>query len=354
MTVLFALAPVLFCAVNFVNAYRLLTHQIHVFVFVLQSWRLNTLVLPPYLVFCAIAGLLFTHSCEMRTRRWFRLAAGFYLATGVGLLGLRIYAMNVEPWHPVVRKVTIETAKTDRPLRLLHLSDIQSPRVGQYEDRVFAMAAALKPDLVFHTGDLLQTLLPASGQSESAKIDALLRTLHPPLGFYCVRGDGDGIPAGLTSFGSMTILESSQARIDIGQTHISILGLTLQESAGGGETAQRIERWLAQTPPGDFTLLIGHRPDYIAQAQACPIDLCLAGHTHGGQIRLPLIGPLYTASSIPRRLARGFHTVGQTRLNVSAGIGAEHAAGLPSIRLNCPPEMTLIELRPVRSPTPKP
>jgi hypothetical protein len=85
-----------------------------------------------------------------------------------------------------------------------------------------------------------------------------------------------------------------------------------------------------------------------------PVDLCLAGHTHGGQIRIPLVGPIVTLSYVPRSWARGFREVGATRLNVSAGIGCEHAAELPSMRLFCPPEMTLIELRPAPTPVPNP
>ncbi len=63
-------------------------------------------------------------------------------------------------------------------------------------------------------------------------------------------------------------------------------------------------------------------------------------------IFLPFVGPLITFTRIPRDWARGFREVGRTRLNVSAGIGAEHAHGLPSIRINCPPEMTLIHFVP--------
>ena len=72
-----------------------------------------------------------------------------------------------------------------------------------------------------------------------------------------------------------------------------------------------------------------------------PVDLYLAGHTHGGQIRIPFGGPIIIPSRVPRSWARGFRELGATRLNVSAGIGCEHASRLPSMRLFCPPEMTV-------------
>jgi hypothetical protein len=71
------------------------------------------------------------------------------------------------------------------------------------------------------------------------------------------------------------------------------------------------------------------------------IDLCLAGHTHGGQIRIPFFGPVVTLSNVPKEWAMGYRKVRNIRMNVSAGIGSEHAGDLPAIRFNCPPKMSL-------------
>ncbi len=72
-----------------------------------------------------------------------------------------------------------------------------------------------------------------------------------------------------------------------------------------------------------------------------PHPLC--GHTPGGQIRLPLLGPLVTASDAPRRLAAGTHRVGDTWLHTGRGLGLE-GLGVPRLRFWCPPELTLVEL----------
>jgi predicted MPP superfamily phosphohydrolase len=80
------------------------------------------------------------------------------------------------------------------------------------------------------------------------------------------------------------------------------------------------------------------------------IDLCLAGHLHGGgQVRIPFIGAIpfiYDAlvhrvgSDFPRKWTAGYHEVGNTRINVGVGTGGAH------VRFNCPPTITLFTLRP--------
>ena len=110
-----------------------------------------------------------------------------------------------------------------------------------------------------------------------------------------------------------------------------------------------IEPWLDQSDPNDFRILFGHSPNFALGVAESPIDLCLAGHTHGGQVNVPFYGPLVTYSEVPREWARGFRRIGIPYLNVSAGAGSNRRHGLPPIRFNCPTEMTLIELVPMRA-----
>ena len=109
-----------------------------------------------------------------------------------------------------------------------------------------------------------------------------------------------------------------------------------------------VEPWLEQSDANDFRILFGHSPDYALSVAEAPIDLCLAGHTHGGQVNLPFIGPLVIYSEVPKEWAKGFRRVGIPYLNVSAGAGSNRRGGLPPLRFNCPTEMTLIELVPMR------
>jgi predicted MPP superfamily phosphohydrolase len=104
--------------------------------------------------------------------------------------------------------------------------------------------------------------------------------------------------------------------------------------------------WLAPTPdladcPDDrFRLCLSHSPDTIYWARANKIDLVLAGHNHGGQIRFPLIGPLLVPSRYSRKYDAGTFQVGGTLLHVSRGLG-----GTYPLRYNCRPEVTRIVLR---------
>jgi predicted MPP superfamily phosphohydrolase len=107
-----------------------------------------------------------------------------------------------------------------------------------------------------------------------------------------------------------------------------------------------MERLVRGAPSGDLRIVFGHNPNFVAQL--APLgkvaDLVLAGHTHGGQVALPFLGPPYTKTSLPNRYASGLHDYMGLPLHVSAGIGMERAAA-PQIRFLCPPEICLLEVR---------
>ena len=72
----------------------------------------------------------------------------------------------------------------------------------------------------------------------------------------------------------------------------------------------------------------------------------MAGHTHGGQVQIPGFGPPITQTGVPREVgAGGLHTMDGARVYVSRGVGVEHAANAPRVRLFCPPELSLLTLR---------
>jgi predicted MPP superfamily phosphohydrolase len=102
---------------------------------------------------------------------------------------------------------------------------------------------------------------------------------------------------------------------------------------------------LSQAPPprsagGPFRLLLSHSPDQIRWAQHNQFDLMLAGHTHGGQFRLPWLGPFVAPSKYGVRYASGEFYEPPTLMQVSRGL-----SGLQPLRLNCPPELTKVVLR---------
>lgn len=318
-----------------------LIHQAYDF----NLWHLPLGLLVLALCFACL-GLAWT-----RSRKPLFCLCGIYCFLALDLFALRYYVTHVEPQRLVLRQIRIETPKLTKPLRILHISDIQAGSIGAYEQEVFVRIAELAPDLILNTGDYLQEVPPATFESEWPKLVALMDSLEPRYGIYGVFGDTElelyRVPdEGLEP---LQLLSSKSVVIDTGSGVLSLHGLSLFQS-NKSEWAQRsVEPWLEHSPEAEFRILMGHAPDYAMGMAEKPIDLCLAGHTHGGQVRLPFFGPLTTYSEVPRDWARGFRRIGIPFLNVSAGVGSNRHEGLPPIRFNCPTEMTLIELLPLRS-----
>lgn len=276
---------------------------------------------------------------------------GIYLFLAVDLFALRYYVTYIEPERLVLRKVRLETPKLEKPVRILHISDIQAGSIGEYEKEIFARIAELNPDLILNTGDYLQEVPPATFESEWPKLVDLFRSVEPKYGIYGVFGDTElelyRVPE--ESLEPLELLSSRTVEIDTGSGILSVHGLSLYQSNKAKWARRSVDEWLRQSEDAEFRILMGHSPDYAMGMAEEPIDLCLAGHTHGGQVRLPFVGPLTTYSEVPKDWARGFRRIGIPYLNVSAGAGSNRRHGLPPIRFNCPTEMTLIELVPLRS-----
>jgi hypothetical protein len=104
----------------------------------------------------------------------------------------------------------------------------------------------------------------------------------------------------------------------------------------------------ARVEPADrFHIVLGHSPNFALGRVSA--DLLVAGHTHGGQVRLPLIGPLVTFAAVPRAWAAGVTDLGQGRhLIVSRGVGMERGSA-PRLRFLCRPEIVVVDLRPLTS-----
>ena len=286
-----------------------------------------------------------SHARGSASRRWvFAIRGG----GSVLLLSLFGYATFLEPQALRIETIEVFSPHVTDELTLLHISDIQAASLGRYEQRVFRHMQQLQPDLILHTGDLLQPYFFKDLAQEQDSLARLFRTLQPRYGIFHVVGDVDLpriTPAQFDAQAGITTLENQHYLIHTHAGTLNLLGLTLAASRTGNRPL--ITHWLQHSPSQAFTILLGHAPDYVLDVQDHAIDLCLAGHTHGGQIRLPSWGPLVTLSRVPKDWAMGYRQLPTLRLNVSAGIGAEHASQLPSIRINCPPTMTVFFLKPL-------
>lgn len=265
--------------------------------------------------------------------------------------GLAYYATWVEPFNVTLTHQRIRAKGWQGdcpPLRLIHLSDLHVERTSPREQRVNALVASLQPDVIVFSGDLVNLSYRDDAQAKT-DVRAVISAWHAPLGVYLVPGTPAVEP--LERVGqfvegqtNLSLLLNRWTTVETRCGALHILGLiTTHDLKTDRET---LATMLESTPEGGFKLLLVHSPDIAPEAGAAGFDLYLCGHTHGGQIRLPLVGALATASAWGRRFANGRTQVGGMIEYTSRGIGME-GLGAPRARFLCPPEVILWEIFPI-------
>ena len=96
--------------------------------------------------------------------------------------------------------------------------------------------------------------------------------------------------------------------------------------------------------PDAVNILLQHSPDFLEEAAEAGYDIYLAGHTHGGQVRIPFYGAVITMSRFGKRYEAGLYSMRDTRMYVNRGLGLE-GGWAPRIRLFCRPEVTVLNLQ---------
>ncbi|MGD9001755.1 MAG: hypothetical protein PVF04_03745 [Anaerolineae bacterium] len=283
------------------------------------------------------------------------LAVGLLWNTWPTLMGLALvqlalaaasfYATWIEPFRIGVTSARLRSPRLDGSvtLRLLHVSDLHVERITPRERELLNLVEELDPDLTVLTGDYLN-LSSVRDSAAQAEVRDLLAELcertrgpvyaitgSPPVDLKeVVPGIFDGLP--------ITWLLDSTADLHINDQTIFLVGLRCTRERS--RDAPRLRRLLADTPQDSFTLLLYHSPDLMPEAVELGVDLYLCGHTHGGQIRLPLFGALITSSDFRKRYEMGRYEENGTTLYVSRGLGME-GLGAPRARFLSPPEVIL-------------
>ena len=205
----------------------------------------------------------------------------------------------------------------------------------------------LEPDLVVLTGDFVTSPLQQSGRARAmvaaAPIEPCaqwLSRLHAPSGVLAVLGNHDvdtdaaHIIEVLQSH-SILVLRNRSLTIEREGKRLWFAGVD-DVLAGKPD----IKLALSGIPASEPVVLLAHEPDFADFAARYPVDLQLSGHSHGGQIRLPLIGAPYLPK-LGRRYPWGLRRIDSLMLYTNVGVGTIRVP----MRLNCPPEVTLFTLR---------
>ena len=259
-----------------------------------------------------------------------------------------IYATFYEPFNLKLERaeVPLEADRTGRePLTIGVLADIQTSAVTAHEHAAVDRIMAEAPDLILMPGDLFQGDA-AAFERELPALRKLLGKLRAPGGVYFTLGDIDREERVRRAIRGteVRLLVNETVSLSVRDRQLTLVGLEMD--VGSEEARRAIHSLEESASPDDIRILLSHYPDSVLLAsQPSRIDLIVAGHTHGGQVSLPLFGPPITLSGVPRRVAGGgLEDLGGRRIYVSRGIGTERGQA-PRIRFLCPPEIALLGLR---------
>ena len=205
------------------------------------------------------------------------------------------------------------------------------------------MVNQLNPNMIVLTGDFVS--VPVAGDDARGALAAepcaqLLRKMSAPLGLWAVLGnhdvntDPEFVTRAIEGVG-IRVLANQSVPIERDGARFWLAGVNdvLDGTADLAATLRGV--------PGDqAVILLAHEPDFADEAWQYPIDLQLSGHSHGGQVRIPFLPPLYLPE-LAKKYVLGTYQVGPLPLYTNAGLGT---VDVP-LRFNCPPEITFLTLR---------
>jgi hypothetical protein len=263
------------------------------------------------------------------------------LFQGLGTL-LVLYSFWFEPQRLTLTTQTLfsDKVKFTRPLKVMHLGDLHIERLTAREGKLQKLIDETKPDLILFTGDVLNlSYLKDPLAQETAR--QVIGKWQAPLGVYLVSGspavDLPQVFPQLVSGLPSCWLKDEVVTIPFEGDEIELVGMSCTHDPQ--IDSARLQK-LVDPDDKHFKILLYHSPDMAPESAAQTIDLQLSGHTHGGQVRLPFYGAIYTAALTGKRYESGRRKIGEMSLYVTRGIGMEGAAA-PRLRFLCPPEVIL-------------
>jgi uncharacterized protein len=281
---------------------------------------------------------------NLLTRRNFLLGSAATAAAGMAF-----YSSEFARHEVSVLTRTIPIAKLPGAFQNYRIVQISDIHFGEYTEAAFLQLVVdeinrLQPDLILLTGDFISYgPLPLSFSVQAAyRCADVLRSLLCPMSF-AVMGNhdmvvGTAIIGDALSHAGITLLVNQYLPIEREGQRLWLCGVLDPASS-----EPNLHFAIPARPDGPI-LLMAHAPDYADSVVNHPrghlVDLMFSGHSHGGQVRLPIIGPTILPP-MGKKYVEGLYRFNRLQLYVNRGIGT---TGLP-LRLNCPPEITLFTLQ---------
>ena len=238
----------------------------------------------------------------------------------------------------------VKSNKVTDNIRVICIADQHLKEFGKDNENLVHEIDKLKPDIIALVGDMNVEQQPdnyASVINECLELNKIAPVYYS-LGNHEIDAmlfGGSNIYKDVKAAG-IKIFNNETETVTIGSTKIDIIGLTQRPDEFEKYGKDFFEKAMGETD--NFKLVLNHYPEsFMGTLDDYPIDLALAGHAHGGQIRLPWIGGLYAADQgfFPK-LCDGYHEIGNSRLIITRGLGT--SGWMP--RINNKPEIAVIDL----------
>jgi len=256
----------------------------------------------------------------------------------LALLGIIcfLYGHFVELYRIQVTRIPIRTDKLRQTtFRIVHISDLHCDKKMRNEKRLVELINQLQPDVIVFTGDALNT------SSALPLFKETFQNLNASLAKLAVRGNFETRSRNDLDLYSGTGFELLNAKT----VPITKNGETIYISGLSRDNPSAFKTLLRPVPKENFSVFLYHFCDLIESVGDLNLDLYLCGHTHGGQIALPLYGAVVTLSKFGKKYEAGMYTVGGTILYVNRGIGIEPLPA-PQVRFCARPEITVFDIMP--------
>ena len=279
----------------------------------------------------------------MITRRGFlRAARNVFLGGAVSAVGGWKYMDFETTWFKLTsQEIMLPTLPSAfNGIKIAHLSDFHlgEPITPERLNEVVNLTNDQKPDLIVNTGDFIDRY---TNLAQLPEYISIIRELKSNLGHFAVLGNhdhrenGELVRSMLVDCG-ITELQNQTRRVSWQGEDLYLCGL---DSFKKGKTD--MEAVLEGLPDGEKGILLIHEPDYAdISAKENRFCLQLSGHSHGGQVVIPFLGPPIT-SDYGEKYIRGMYKIGEMQLFTTTGIGTIY----PNVRLNCRPEVAVLTLR---------